>query len=84
MKYKKEEAKTKFIEMVKTSWSYDKLTEEEKNRLLDLLNSKRTEYCLKGTYLQRWQILQSIYYSFLIALDYKPINWREKEETTKF
>ena len=84
MKYRKEEAKTNFIKMIKSSWSYDKLTEEEKNRLLDLINSKRTEYCLKGTYFQRWQILQAIYYSFLMALDYKPIGWREKEKTTKF
>lgn len=66
-----------FLQMILCSWSYNKLTNEEKTKLCDLLYSSRIKNTLKGTYKQRWEILNSIYYSFLIGLGYSPINWRD-------
>lgn len=76
----KEKVRDNFINMIKQSWTYAKLTEEEKNRILKVLYSTQAERCLKGTYKQRWEILQAIYHSFLMALDYTPIGWREEQE----
>lgn len=76
---KKEEALNNYIEMIKNSWTYEKMTKEEQTRLLDLLNHPRVVDSLKGTFIQRWASLQAIYYAFLIGLGYAPINWREGE-----
>lgn len=77
---KKEIARDCFVEMIMKSWTFDKMTENERQRIIDLIYSKITEDCLKGTYKQRWAILQAIYNSFLMGLDYKPIGWRESLE----
>ena len=77
---KKEIARDCFVEMIMKSWTFDKMTENERQRIIDFIYSKRTESCLKGTYKQRWEILQAIYNSFLMGLDYKPIGWRENPE----
>ena len=66
-----------FIEMIVESWTYDRLTEEERKKLGRVLYSIQTKRSLKGTYEHRWEILQAIYSSFIMALDYKPIGWRE-------
>lgn len=71
----KEIALTDFIEMTKKSWTYNRLTEKERANCLEALRESK----LKGTFRQRWDILQSVYHGFLIALDYKPIGWREPE-----
>ena len=73
----KENALNNFYEMIKQSWTYAKLTEHEKAQFKIVLYSRQVEKCLKGTYKQRWEILQAIYSSFLMALDYTPIGWRE-------
>ncbi|MGN1326910.1 MAG: hypothetical protein ACI4VQ_02335 [Clostridia bacterium] len=80
----KEKVKEKFWEMIKNSWTYSKLTKNEKTKFETILFSEQTENCMKGTYTQKWRILQAIYHSFLIALDYKPIGWREEEESPLF
>ena len=74
---KKEDCLENFKEMIQNSWTYARLTEDEKTRWENLLNRGPETQCLKGNYLQRWRILQAIYDSFLMALDYKPIGWRE-------
>ena len=79
----KEMAQSDFWEMIKTSWTYNKLTEHEKEQLKNVIFSQRAENCLKGSYSQRWEILQAIYFGFLMALNYEPIGWRENE-TPKF
>ena len=73
----KEKALEKFAEMIGQSWTFAKMTKEEKERLNTLLYSDRTISSLKGTYQQRWAILQALYSAFLMGLDYKPIGWRE-------
>ena len=69
-----------FYDSIKKSWTYARITEEEKIRLENVLYSTQTKECVKGIYIQRWRILQAIYNSFLMALDYKPIGWREEEQ----
>jgi len=76
----KENALDNFYENIKKSWTYEKLTTAEINRLEKVLFSVQIENCLKGTYNQRYETLNAIYHSFLMALDYTPINWREEEE----
>lgn len=71
-----------FRTMIGNSWTFERLTEKEKERIMIVLSEKdfRTMRALKGTKQQRWNILNAIYSSFLIALDYKPIGWREDAE----
>lgn len=76
----KENATGKFYENIKKSWTYERLTTEEKNRFEKVIFSTQIQNCLKGTYKQRYEILNSIYHSFLMALDYTPIGWRENTE----
>lgn len=73
----KENALNNYINMVKNSWTYEKLTKEEKTKLCELFNSSRIIDILKGTYKQRWEILNTIYYGFLVGVGYSPINWRD-------
>ena len=80
----KENAKNDFINIIQNSWTYNKLTQKEQKNLKNLLCSGHIENILKGTYKQRYEILHEIYYSFLIALDYKPTRWREKGEKPLF
>lgn len=66
-----------YIDMIKKSWTYEKMSGIEKTRLLDMFDSIRTQDALKGTYNQRWQVLQAIYHAYLIGLGYDNFNWRE-------
>ncbi len=71
-----------FRTMVSNSWTFSRLTEKEKNDVMYLLsdNHPQTREALKGTKTHCWSILQAIYSSYLMALDYKPIGWRESED----
>jgi hypothetical protein len=73
----KEKALDNFIDMIEQSWTFDKMTKEERQRFSDLFHHTRTLGILKGTYKQRWEILQSIYFAYLMGLGYSPIGWRE-------
>ena len=78
--YDKEAAYKKYIDMVKASWTFDRLTEEEKKRLLEALKFTK----LSGTFRQRWETLQAVNYGFLLGVGYKSIGWREPEESPLF
>ena len=79
MKREKEKAYNDFFEMIKISWTFQKLTEKEKENLQDVFYSIRTENALKGTYKQRRAVLDAIYFAFLKSLNYEPIGWREEK-----
>ena len=49
--------------------------------LIDVLNDVRTQEALKGTYYNRWHILQAIYHSYLIGIGYTDFNWRDKNDS---
>ena len=61
-----------FQKVIKNSWTWEKLTEEEKQRFINMGVFGR----IKGRDEQRVEWLNSIYMAFLYGLDYKPIGWR--------
>lgn len=65
-----------FQNVIKKSWTWDRLTEEERRRFIDMNVFDR----IKGNNKTRVEWLNTIYDSFLSALGYKPIGWRETEE----
>ena len=81
---KKEDALKHFIDVTMQSWTFEKLTKEEQERIISVLNSNNTAKALKGGYFQRLETLHAIYHSFLMALSYEPIGWREDEEILPF
>ena len=65
-----------FQNVIKKSWTWNRLTEEERRRFVDMDVFDR----IKGNNKTRVEWLITIYDSFLSALGYKPIGWRETEE----
>jgi len=65
-----------FQNVIKKSWTWQKLTEEEQKRFIDMNVFDR----IKGNDKTRVEWLNTIYQSFLSALGYKPIGWREEAE----
>lgn len=65
-----------FQNVIKKSWTWQKLTEEEQKRFIDMNVFDR----IKGNDDTRVEWLNTIYQSFLSALGYKPIGWREEAE----
>ncbi len=63
--------------MVEDSWTYARFTDDEKQKWNDVLEHIMLDRALKYTDNHKWDVLNAVYYSFLIALDYKPIGWRE-------
>lgn len=76
----KENAIKDYMEMIEQSWTWERLTEDEQNRFFETINSTCATDAIKGDYKQRWGILNAMYRAYIMALDYKPIGWREPEE----
>ena len=64
-----------FQEVIKKSWTWARLTEEEQKRFIDM----NVFDGIKGTDKMRVEWLNTIYTAYLTALEYKPIGWRETE-----
>lgn len=73
----KEEAFNMFVEMTEKSWTYEKLSKQERINLSTTFNEAK-KY-LKGNFKQRWSTLDLIYEAFLNALGYceSVVQWRE-------
>lgn len=65
-----------FQNVIKKSWTWEKLTEEEQDRFISMNVFDR----IKGNDQARVEWLNTIYHTFLYALGYKPIGWRETEK----
>ena len=65
-----------FQNVIKKSWTWQRLTEEEQKRFIDMNVFDR----IKGNDKTRVEWLNTIYQSFLSALGYKPLGWREETE----
>ena len=76
----KETALIDYKHMIRKSWAYARLTQKEKENWENMLESIQTRNALKGSWQNRWDILQALYTSYLSALDYKPIGWREEQK----
>lgn len=68
-----------FQKVIKKSWTWNKLTETEKQRFIDM-NFDR----IKGSDKIRIEWLCMTYEAFLIGLGYEPIGWRETEKVPQF
>ena len=79
----KSNAYNDWFSMVFKSWTWDKLTQKEKDVFIDLAIQSDHEKVIKGDYKNRWQILNTLYHAYLLGLGYKSIGWRE-EPTTLF
>ena len=75
----KELAKQEWFEMIKKSWTWAKLTENEKEKFSKLLDHPCTSYVIRGDYKNRWEACDALYHTFLVGLDYdeEPMNWRD-------
>ena len=62
-----------FQNVIKKSWTWARLTEEEQKRFIDM----NVFDMIKGNDKTRQEWMQTIYHSFISALGYKPIGWRE-------
>lgn len=65
-----------FQNVIKKSWTWAKLTQEEQQRFIDMDVFDK----IKGADKQRIEWFNSIYHAFLVGLGYKPIGWREEDE----
>ena len=84
MKKNKENAMKDWFENIENSWTWNKLTKEEQIKFIKHINNISAKLTIKGSYNDRYLILQDLYHTFLIGLNYNPINWREEEEQPLF
>ena len=63
---------------IKDSWTYAKLTKEEKDNLLNLLSKEHIRNSVKGCRQVKREILHSIYEAFLVGCGYNSWNWRDE------
>lgn len=73
----KEYAVADFITMIYKSWTYERLTDAEKEKL-DQAFDFVSRGCIEGTYKARWNTMQAAYTAFLTAIGYNGPSWREK------
>lgn len=75
----KEDAAINYFEMVKHSWTYGRMTEEEQKEVVCALAEADCQGLLSGGYYQRWRQCEAIYNAFLFALGYRKEKhrWRE-------
>jgi hypothetical protein len=82
----KENAYSDWFDMIFKSWTWEKLTDNERTVFVDQMDS----WCncrglLIGTYKQRWEILNEMYHIYLLGVGYDSPNWRDNaEENPKF
>ena len=74
-------AKQKYLEMIKQSWTWAKLTEQEKEKFSELLEHPCSSVVIRGNYDQRWEACEALYHTYLEGLGYKPLDWRDSQPT---
>ncbi|MBC5744643.1 hypothetical protein AALB52_05020 [Lachnospiraceae bacterium 38-14] len=65
-----------FQNVIKKSWTWEKLTNEERQRFIDMGVFDK----IKGNDNTRIEWLNTVYQAFLTALEFTPIGWREDEK----
>lgn len=73
----KEQVFDDYIEMIKKSWTFGKMTDEEKANCIELFENINKREDITGTYIQRWKSLNAVYSGYLCGLGYKGGNWRD-------
>lgn len=69
-----------FVKNLENAWTYTKLTNTEKNKFIDLIETGIFSENIKGTYNQKWNILDNMYNAYIIGLGYDGYNWRSNNE----
>ena len=73
-------AQQEWLDMISKSWTWLRLTVEERAKFVALFAHPQSNAVIKGNYEQRWEACEALYYTFLVALGYDPLNWREGED----
>lgn len=73
---KKENAVSDYMKMIKESWTWEKLTEEEKTNFEKSVLWSLEQKIIVGNYKQRYMILHALYHTFLNGVGYTNENWR--------
>lgn len=76
---KKEHTAREWLAMTMNSWTWARLTEEEKDLFMDDILIAYSGI-IKGTTTQRWRILNALYSTFLCGLGYRGGEWRSTEK----
>ena len=71
----KENARPEFLLMVMESWTYNRMTVDEKSTCLD----KIITATIKGRFLQRWTQLQAVFSAYLDSIGYSGAGWRDAQ-----
>ena len=69
-----------FVKSMKESWTYGRMTDEEKAEVEAVLRDEYTlaETAIVGSFKQRWRVCNAIYHAYLMGLGYRNNpNWRE-------
>lgn len=74
-------AKQEYLEMIKKSWTWAKLTEKEREKFSELLEHPCSAVVIRGNYNQRWEACEALYHTYLEGLGYKPLDWRDNQPT---
>ena len=78
MEKTKEELLKDFKDMIYASWTYKKLTGEEKARFNWALDYAMNLNILTNDNSKNWIMLSILYNTFLEGVGYEPIGWREE------
>lgn len=70
----RESIRQTYLNIYKNSWTYERLTRKERQKIISILANCEL---YGNTKKQVCDQLHTIYDTFLSALDYKPIDWRE-------
>lgn len=65
-----------FQNVIKKSWTWNRLTKEERQRFIENIDIEN----IKGADKTRIEWFNSLYYAYLIGLGYNSVNWIEDEE----
>lgn len=73
----KENALLHHIAMDCRSWTFERMTQKEKETYINSLFWAADHGLIFGTFSHRWKIMQAIYSAYLDGLGYDGPNWRE-------
>ena len=78
MKRDKENAVIDFMQMNRNSWTWAKLTFQERMDFANTVDWAISQNVIFGAYEQRYKTVHALYYAFLVGLGYGKENWREE------
>lgn len=68
-----------YMQIIQRSWTWARLTDEERKTFRETLFKWWDRGKIQGNYDARWNVMSLAYDFFLDALGYDPCNWREPD-----